>query len=516
VGIMDAAGAFVQRHSQLFAAALADDPEAVWVRSLPPAAELPLERCVELLGCLAQLRADSSEPNRVCHARARPLYPALLGCSCAELRDMKHLADYLQLPIELPKRIVEQLAANDAVAAAAVSADGALAPLLRGDAVLRPLLEEFASARFDCRRELFFGRMVRGPAFFGGLCGDECPTTGALSGADLPPAPASAACSTDAVAEHVAARVAAGHPLPSADSVSSASVRAECALPVVVAASDGNLAALTQLHAQGWLASPAACAAAARQGHLEALRWLRRTAGAPVDEGTADAAVAGNQLSCLQFAAEEGCYINQQCLSRACGVAGSAEVVAWILDRFRVHGPADWDYIPIAYSEHAFRQAASVGDIAAMEVLQARGCPRPDDACIEAAAGGHLRALQWLRAQEPPHPWGEEVAGVLAARGDLTALQWVRGQEPPCPWGPETCDAAAESGQEAALRWLRAQEPPCPWGDHTMRYLARSGPLALVQWAVAGGCPYGADAFAAASAAGRADILAWLRQQEPL
>jgi hypothetical protein len=429
---------------------------------------------------------------------------------------MKHLADYLQLPIDLTERVVEQLAANDAVAAAAVSADGALAPLLLGDAVLRPLLEEFASARFDCRREPYFGCVAVGAALLGGLCGDECPpTAAALGGANPLPDPSSAARSAAAVAEHVAARVAAGHPLPSADSVP-AILRAESALPCVAAASYGDVAALTQLHAQGWLASAAACAASARQGHLDALRWLRRIAGATVDEGTADAAVAGNQLPCLQFAAEEGCYINQQCLSRACGVAGGAELVAWILDRFRVRSPADWDYTPVAYSEHAYRQAASVGDVAIMEVLQARGCPRPDDACVEAAAGGHLRALQWLRTQEPPHPWGEEVAGVLAARGDLAALQWVRGQEPPCPWGPEACDAAAETGQEAALRWLRAQEPPCPWGEHTMRYLARDGPLALVQWAVAAGCPYGADAFAAASAAGRTDILSWLRQQEPL
>ncbi|QDZ25706.1 hypothetical protein A3770_18p82240 [Chloropicon primus] len=81
----------------------------------------------------------------------------------------------------------------------------------------------------------------------------------------------------------------------------------------------------------------------------------------------------------------------------------------------------------------------------------------------DAAEGGHLHALQWLRSQEPPCPWDEWTCEAAARGGHLDVLQWARSQDPPCPWAERTCEAAARGGRLDILMWLRSQDPPCPW-----------------------------------------------------
>ena len=54
----------------------------------------------------------------------------------------------------------------------------------------------------------------------------------------------------------------------------------------------------------------------------------------------------------------------------------------------------------------------------------------------------------------------------------------------------ETCSNAAKGGHLDVLKWLRSQDPPCPWNKETCRYAALSGHLDVLKWLIDNGCPY--------------------------
>lgn len=59
------------------------------------------------------------------------------------------------------------------------------------------------------------------------------------------------------------------------------------------------------------------------------------------------------------------------------------------------------------------------------------GPSRDVQTCASAAHHGHHEVLNWLRAQNPPAPFGPEVCAAAAAGGHLEVLQWLRSQDPP-------------------------------------------------------------------------------------
>ena len=99
-----------------------------------------------------------------------------------------------------------------------------------------------------------------------------------------------------------------------------------------------------------------------------------------------------------------------------------------------------------------------------------------------AAGGGCLPVLQWLRAQDPPCPWDERTCSSAAEGGHLHILQWLRAQDPPCPWDNWSCARAANGGHLHMLQWLRAQDPPCPWDEETFMYAADKDHVHVLDW----------------------------------
>ncbi len=136
----------------------------------------------------------------------------------------------------------------------------------------------------------------------------------------------------------------------------------------------------------------------------------------------------------------------------------------------------------------------------------------------KAVEKGDLPMVQWLRAQDPPAPWGRGACATAATRGDIGMLGWLRGQNPPCPWDASVTKAAAASpGKLEVLIWLRSQDPPCPWVRDSVTQAAASNDVETVQWLRAQDppCPWGRDACAAAASHGKLDMLIWLRSQDP-
>lgn len=141
-----------------------------------------------------------------------------------------------------------------------------------------------------------------------------------------------------------------------------------------------------------------------------------------------------------------------------------------------------------------------------------------------AAAGGHVRVLQWLfekgyaknedliakaaasKAQVPVlvwlyrqsygvTQWGTTALVAAAERGHQDTLQWLHAHG--VPWSAAACSAAAQRGQLETLKWLREQG--CPWDSVTCR--AAAAHLETLTWAVENGAEFDHVACATAAAA---------------
>ena len=76
-------------------------------------------------------------------------------------------------------------------------------------------------------------------------------------------------------------------------------------------------------------------------------------------------------------------------------------------------------------------------------------------ACANAADGGHLEVLQYLRSGETPCKWDNRTCLQAAKRGHLRVLHWALANGCPCDrWF--TWWAAAGKGQVLVLRYLYA------------------------------------------------------------
>lgn len=76
-------------------------------------------------------------------------------------------------------------------------------------------------------------------------------------------------------------------------------------------------------------------------------------------------------------------------------------------------------------------------------------------ACSEAAAGGHLLVLQWLKAQGVP--WDAHTTIRAAQGGHLAVLQWTQQQQqPPCPLDMRALEMARQKGHVAVEAWVAA------------------------------------------------------------
>jgi hypothetical protein len=117
------------------------------------------------------------------------------------------------------------------------------------------------------------------------------------------------------------------------------------------------------------------CAAAARNGDLEALKALRRVENFPWDEHTCAYAAWGCHLEVLKWARANGCLWNESTCAGA------------------------------AYG----------GDLAALKWAREHGCPWNERTCYYAAEGGHIEVLRWAR--ENGAPWTEITRRRAAEKG---------------------------------------------------------------------------------------------------
>jgi hypothetical protein len=170
-----------------------------------------------------------------------------------------------------------------------------------------------------------------------------------------------------------------------------------------------------------WKAS--ACSAAAKCGHLELLKWLRRQ-GCPWDATTCSSAARSGHLAVLRWAHQQGC---------------------------------PWDGWMMFF-------AAYGGNLAVLQWAHQQGCPLDASMCISAAEGGHLEVLRWAR--ESGVPWNQaHCVAVLRTRLDAAAVDAFLETLPPAARrcltrrsGCQTCLGFCEQRRWQACRaWRRGR-----------------------------------------------------------
>ena len=142
------------------------------------------------------------------------------------------------------------------------------------------------------------------------------------------------------------------------------------------------------------------------------------------------------------------------------------------------------------FDQYCVADAAGRGQLEAIKEMRrskARGTDESSrarwsvEAVEQAAKGGHLEVVQWLR--QNGCPWSSRTCYRVAERGHLDILKWARSQGPPCPWDLWTCTWAAKEGHLDVLKWARSQDPPCPWDRDNCREKALvNGHPHIVDW----------------------------------
>ena len=220
------------------------------------------------------------------------------------------------------------------------------------------------------------------------------------------------------------------------------------------------------------------CTAAASQGDLGLLQWVRLV-GAPWNGGAyKDAAMEGH-LHVLEFLWEHHCPFENKgegldaqdnldvALYTSC-LNGHLDASQWLYER---GAKADAD---------ATTAAADGGHIAVLEWLLSVDAEFTTAATTEACESGKLDALRWLHAHGVP--WNESAFRAAAAKGftELLRFMHAKGAE----WGDSIAAAAAASGHLDTLKYLRDTNASL---DTSIAAAAENGHMHILRWLLENG-----------------------------
>ena len=147
---------------------------------------------------------------------------------------------------------------------------------------------------------------------------------------------------------------------------------------------------------------------------------------------------------CIQFLYEAGTVADAGSFEKIADQVPT-ECMRWMLE----HGSA--------VSLRLGAVLAGKGDVDALKMVRAMGCPWNEITCRRAAVNGQFACLQYLH--DSGCPWNEKTCSAAASHGHLECLQYLH--EKGCPWDEHTCAEAAMQGHLSCLQY--AHENGCPW-----------------------------------------------------
>ena len=235
-------------------------------------------------------------------------------------------------------------------------------------------------------------------------------------------------------------------------------VTVDCAIEAAVM---GQYEVMDYLHEVECPMDARVASAAASKGRLQLLQSLHAKRFAIMDHTTVEAAARSGKVECLEFALK--------------GVA--KEICMRILDEESPPSPHSLaDFARVIGANDAMVEAATVGSVACLDLLERCGATVGRDACIGAASKGHMDALKWtIERSGDMMPKGRGMSILLAAiaHGKMECVTHVFPLVRAYANEPLLCTNAIVHGKPRILDYLLEQGAPLPDSD---AHLAISAP----------------------------------------
>ena len=90
--------------------------------------------------------------------------------------------------------------------------------------------------------------------------------------------------------------------------------------------------------------------------------------------------------------------------------------------------------------------------------------------CMEAARGGHLKVLKYLKSEGVA--FDSWICSEAAEGGHIDVLKYLKSEG--MSFDSKTCLLAAFGGRLEVLKWLRSEEGNCPWNIKECLHVANS------------------------------------------
>lgn len=228
-----------------------------------------------------------------------------------------------------------------------------------------------------------------------------------------------------------------------------------------------------------------------------------------------------SSLTLMEWAISRGCPLNNNAYYCAC-YEGRIDILNW-LQRKNVVIPNDicdyctsdlsllqWaQYNGSQITPNTLKFAVMRGhhDILPWLYL-GRGIELEASYFLCAAAGGHLKVLQWLHANGCPHH--ERTCEVAVKNRHYEVLRWA--YDNGCPWSTSVCTELAEHGQLDLLKWVRFEG--CPWNDIVYLQAITFEHENIMEWAYENNCPRSPRLYETAIYQNDFKVLKWLRARD--
>ena len=233
----------------------------------------------------------------------------------------------------------------------------------------------------------------------------------------------------------------------------------------------------------------------ARHGCTNALHWAVMN-GMACDQETPRQAAHGGHLETLARILAVGCPMDPNEVARKAASHGHVDILEWLVPKYNVK----WGKIHTA-------AAARGGHLVALQWLRARRIPWDSNAVTQAAAYNHAEVVMWA-VQNGGH-LRLNAMWAAAERGHLEMVRLLR-ERLGCSMDAKTCGWAAYGGRLEVLQYLRSGQFPCPWDSETTERAAGNGHVRVLAWAMQQGCPVSRWAWAHASIRGHVCVLRFL------
>ncbi|WZN60511.1 ankyrin repeat domain-containing protein [Chloropicon roscoffensis] len=190
---------------------------------------------------------------------------------------------------------------------------------------------------------------------------------------------------------------------------------------------------------------------AALQGSVEILRWLVEEKGCKLNGHTGEWAGMGGSTEVLGYVRWKGYELHVMVCAGAAR-QGHLEALKFLRS---LDPPCPWNWWTCA-----FAALGGHLEVLKWARDQDPPCPWRETTCSDAARKGHLDVLKWVRDQDPPCPWiRRKCRGEASKHGHDHVVQWIDQQEDESDCDIFEEQRERERMREIVLRMERAIRP---------------------------------------------------------